>query len=188
MKVLITGANGLLGLNLALDLSRSHEVIGLDRNTLASAPFQVVQADLLQADAFAGVVSRNKPDAVIHCAAIADVDQCEANPDLARRTNAIVPRQIAEVCARRNIRLIHISTDAVFSGAKNGAYLESDTPDPLGVYAVTKLEGERAVVGSYVAAAVVRVNFYGWSLSGKRSLAEFFVNRLSNGSMVNGFT
>jgi dTDP-4-dehydrorhamnose reductase len=188
MRLLITGASGLLGLNLALDASRMHEVIGVDRNTLASAPFRVIQADLLDAAAIMRVMDDARPEAVIHCAAIADLDKCEENPDLARRTNAELPGRVAELCARRGLRLIHISTDALFSGEKRGAYLEGDEPSPHGVYAQTKLGGEVAVLQAYPQASVARVNFYGWSLSGRRSLAEFFVNSLSRGATVNGFT
>ena len=172
MRLLITGASGLLGLNLALDASRTHEVIGVDRSTLASAPFRIIQADLLDVQAITRVMDEARPEAVIHCAAIADLDKCEENPDLARRTNAELPGQIADMCARRGLRLIHISTDAVFSGEKSGAYYE----------------GEAAVLQAYPQASVARVNFYGWSLSGRRSLAEFFVNNLSRGATVNGFT
>jgi dTDP-4-dehydrorhamnose reductase len=188
MRVLITGASGLLGLNVALDASRANPVIGVDRNMLVSAPFRMIHADLLDSGAVNGVIGEARPEAVIHCAAIADVDACEANPDLAHRANARIPKQMAEACARQDIRLIHVSTDAVFSGQKNQAYTERDQPDPLGVYAITKLEGERAVLQAYPSASVVRVNFYGWSLSGRRSLAEFFVNHLTEGATVNGFT
>ena len=188
MRVLITGASGLLGLNLALDVSRTHEVLGVDRSKLASPPFRVIQADLLDQDALAGLIDKTRPQAIIHCAAMADVDLCESNPDLAHRTNSELPGLIAGLCARHKIRLIHISTDAVFGGKKDGAYVETDMPDPQGIYAITKLEGERRVLQAYPAASIVRVNFYGWSLSGRRSLAEFFVDRLGRGSMVNGFT
>ncbi len=188
MRLLITGASGLLGLNLALDASSTNDVIGVDRSTLASAPFQVIQADLLEDNAITRVLADAQPEAVIHCAAVADVDICEANPSLARRTNAELPGRLAEACARRKIRLIHISTDAVFGGEKTGPYSETDRPNPRGVYASTKLDGERAVLQAYPLASVARVNFYGWSLTGRRSLAEFFVNSLSRGSSVNGFT
>ncbi len=188
MRVLITGASGLLGLNLALDLGRVHEVIGVDRTKLLSAPFRVIQADLLEKDSIARVIDEAWPQAIIHCAAMADVDLCESSPDLAHRTNAELPGRLAEVCARNKIRLIHISTDAVFGGDKRGAYVETDAPDPQGIYAITKLEGERRVLQAYADATVARVNFYGWSLTGKRSLAEFFVDRLSKGTTINGFT
>jgi len=188
MRLLITGSSGLLGLNLALAATRSHHVIGVDRDTLKSAPFELCKADLLDPEATYQVVAQSKPDAVIHCAALADIDTCEAKPDLAYQLNAELPARLADVCARRKLRLIHISTDAVFDGQKDGVYSEGDLPNPKGVYAQTKLEGERSVLQVNPNAIVARVNFYGWSLSGKRSLAEFFINNLSAGKTVNGFT
>ena len=188
MRLLITGASGLLGLNLALDASPMHEVIGVDRHMLYGTPFRMVQADLLEDGVVHRLIGTLNPEAVIHCAAMADIDACEVDPGEAHRMNAALPKQIAEACCEREIRLIHISTDAVFAGHKDGAYTEQDWPDPRGVYAITKLEGERGVQHAYPSATVARVNFYGWSASGKRSLAEFFVNRLSQGSNVNGFT
>jgi dTDP-4-dehydrorhamnose reductase len=83
---------------------------------------------------------------------------------------------------------VHISTDAVFDGKIQGAYTEDDQPNPLGVYSQTKLDGERAVGAANSRAAIARVNFFGWSLSGKHSLGEFFFNNLSEGRPVNGFT
>ncbi len=188
MRILITGASGLLGLNLALDAGRVHEVIGVDRNMLASAPFRVIGADLLEPKVIGRILAESRPEAVIHCAAIADVDACERNPDLARQLNGELPAKIANACMRRGIRLVHISTDAVFDGQKAGSYSEADLPNPRGVYAATKYEGEQGVMQINPLAVVARVNFYGWSLSGRRSLAEFFVNNLGNGKTVNGFT
>ena len=187
-RILITGASGLLGLNLALEAGRVHEVTGVDRNTLNSAPFRVIKADLLNPDAIIRILKESNPEAIIHCAAIADLDACESNPYLASQVNTELPSRLADECARRKIRLVHISTDAVFNGQKTGYYSESDLPNPNGVYSTTKYEGEKAVLQVNPAAIVARVNFYGWSLSGKRSLAEFFVNNLSNGRTVNGFT
>ncbi len=188
MRILITGASGLLGLNVALEAMRGNAVIGADRTTLASAPFPMIQVDLLDPEAASSMLDEARPEAVVHCAAIADIDACESNPDAAHGANATMPRFIAEACSRRHIRLLHISTDAVFSGQKAGAYTEDDTPDPLGVYGITKLEGERAVLQAYPSATVFRVNFYGWSVNGRRSLAEFFVNHLTKGATINGFT
>ena len=187
-RILITGASGLLGLNLALDARHAHDVIGVYRSTLASAPFQVIKADLLDPNAIIDVLKESKAEAVINCAALADVDACETNPELARLVNSELPPRLADACARRKVRLLHISTDAVFDGQKVGYYTENDRPNPSGVYATTKYEGEKAVLQINPLSIVARVNFYGWSLSGKRSLAEFFVNNLSNGKNVNGFT
>jgi dTDP-4-dehydrorhamnose reductase len=188
MRLLITGASGLLGLNLALHATQSHTVTGVDRGTLAAAPFDVINQDLLGSNAIGRILESSRPDAVIHCAAAADVDFCEGNPQLAHQLNAIVPGRIAAACASCGVRLMHISTDAVFDGKKAGSYLESDLAQPSGAYAVTKRAGEEAVLEASSRAIVARVNFYGWSLGGRRSLAEFFVNNLRLGHGVQGFT
>jgi dTDP-4-dehydrorhamnose reductase len=188
MKLLVTGAAGLLGLNLALDAARSHEVVGLDRNRLASVPFQLEQIDLLERGSIERAVQGLRPDALVHCAAAADVDYCEGNPEAAARINVDVPARIGRVCERAGVRLVHISTDAVFDGLKDGSYSETDVPNPIGVYARTKHEAEAAVMSENAEAIVARVNFYGWSVGGKRSLAEFFVNNLRRRAAVRGFT
>jgi dTDP-4-dehydrorhamnose reductase len=188
MKLLVTGASGLLGLNLSLLTYQVHDIVGVDRSKLANVPFQLIKTDLLEPGAIDRILDEARPEAVIHCAALADVDTCEADPETARLVNAGLPGDLAAACARRGVRLAHLSTDAVFDGTKDGVYTEADAPNPLGVYARTKLAGERAVLDANPAAVVARVNFFGWSLSGTRSLSEFFFNNLSAGRACNGFT
>jgi len=188
MKLLVTGASGLLGINLALEATSAHQVTALDRGKLTNTPFGIFKADLLTPQAVDSALDSVRPDWVIHCAALADLEACEDNPELARRLNADLPAELASACLQRNIALVHVSTDAVFDGQKEGAYFETDVPNPLGVYARTKLEGERGVLDANPHAIVARVNFYGWSPSGKRSLAEFFFNNLTNNRSMSGFT
>ena len=188
MKLLITGASGLLGINLASEAMREHEVIGVDRGKLKSAPFQVLKADLLHRNAIDSVLDSAQPDALINCAALANLEECEEYPNRARILNAEIPSELAAACAGRNIHFIHISTDAVFDGTKEGFYTEEDEPNPQGVYAQTKRDGERAVQQANPQAIIARVNFYGWSLTNRRSLGEFFVNNLSDEKYVSGFT
>ncbi len=187
MKILVTGASGLLGLNLSLQMHGTHEIIGVDRSKLAHTPFDLIKLDLLDSDNLPKLLDESKPDALIHCAANANVDACELDPSAASTLNAVLPGQLASACFERNIRFLHISTDAVFDGTKEGIYSEDDAPNPLGVYAQTKLDGEYAVLDANPSAAIARVNFFGWSLSGTRSLSEFFVNNLGAGKKVNGF-
>ena len=187
MKLLITGASGLLGVNLAVEAMRAHKVIGVDRGKLKSAPFQVIQADLLEGSAINSIMDASQPDWLIHCAALANLEQCEEHPDHARILNTEIPGELANICAKKDIRFVHISTDSVFDGTKESIYLEEDEPSPPGVYSRTKLEGERAVQKANPQAIIARVNFYGWSLGGRRSLGEFFVNNLREGKSVNGF-
>jgi dTDP-4-dehydrorhamnose reductase len=188
MRLLITGASGLLGLNLALAARNAHAVIGVDRGRLAAPPFEQIPLDLMDRGAIEKALAESSPDAVIHCAAIADVDVCEREPAMARRLNADLPGRIAGACAAKSVAMVHISTDAVFDGTKADSYDEADEPHPTNVYSETKLAGESAVLAAHPRAIVARVNFYGWSVSGTRSLAEFFVNNLSAGKAVRGFT
>jgi len=188
MKLLITGASGLLGINLAMEAMREHEVIGVDRGRLQSAPFPVIKTNFFNIRAFDPALDSIQPDWVINCAALANLDECEKHPGQARILNTDLPRELATACATRNIKFIHLSTDAVFDGEKTDAYTEDDEPNPLGVYSQTKLAGERAVQAANPDAIIARVNFFGWSLTNRRSLGEFFVNNLSEGKNVNGFT
>ena len=188
MRILITGASGLLGLNLALETTRLHTVFGtVNRHSLKTEAFKVIQTDLLAPGAVEHLLERVQPDWVIHCAALANVDACELDPRLARQLNTELPRTLAIHVARGGARMIHVSTDAVFDGLR-GDYSETDLPNPVGVYSRTKLEGERAVAETYPEAIIARVNLFGWSLSGDRSLAEFFFYHLSQKQPVMGFT
>jgi dTDP-4-dehydrorhamnose reductase len=188
MKLLITGASGLLGINLALEAMRGHEVIGVDRGRLKSAPFPVIKANFFDNNAFQPALDAVQPDWVINCAALANLEECEKHPGQARILNTDLPRELATACAKRNTKFIHLSTDAVFDGTREGAYVEDDAPNPQGVYSQTKLDGERAVQQANPQAILARANFFGWSLGGHRSLGEFFFNNLSEGRNVDGFT
>ena len=129
-----------------------------------------------------------RPDWLVNCAALANLEECEQYPERARLLNTDMPGELAKICAQRRIHLVHISTDAVFDGEKKDLYTEEDEPYPLGTYSQTKLNGERAVQSANSEAIIARVNFYGWSLNGMRSLGELFVNNLSAGKHMNGFT
>ena len=98
-----------------------------------------------------------RPSSVVHCAAATDVDWCEEQPDEAYRINAIMPATLAAISSRSDVRLLYISTDSVFDGAR-GDYAETDEPEPVNVYARSKLHGERAVLRENPVASIARVN------------------------------
>ena len=188
MRILITGASGLLGLNLALETTRRHTVFGaVNHHALKTDAFKVIQTDLLVPGAVEHLLERTRPDWVIHCAALANLDDCETDPLLAQQLNTELPRTLASYVARSGARLVHVSTDSVFDGLR-GDYSEDDIPTPVGEYSRTKLVGELAVAEADPTAIIARVNLYGWSLTGNRSLAEFFFNNLSLHKQVMGFT
>lgn len=126
-RFLVTGASGLLGLNFALAAAqRKHAVTGVvNRNRLPAAPFAVAAADLTQPVAIDRLLDEARPEIVVHCAAMAILDECEAEPEAAWRINAEVPGVLAAATAHRGIRLVYISTDSVFDG-QTGNYTETD--------------------------------------------------------------
>jgi dTDP-4-dehydrorhamnose reductase len=187
-QILITGVSGLLGINLVQETMTEHEIVGVDRGKLVNAPFKILKVDLLDSGAVDSILDSAQPEWLINCAALADLDACEADPKLAHYLNAEIPAQLAKACKARGISFVHLSTDAVFDGEKDGFYTEEDTPNPLAVYSQTKLDGERAVLDENPNAIVARVNFYGWSLGGRRSLAEFFFHNLTDHKNISGFT
>ena len=187
-RILVTGASGLLGLNFALRFHQSYRVTGVvHQHVLKGAPFEVLQADLAGAGSVDDILKSALPDVVLHCAALANLDACEQDPHLTWKINVELPAALARAAQRDGFRLVHLSTDAVFDG-QAGNYDEDSLPNPLSTYARSKRAAEEQVLQTCPEALVARVNFYGWSLSGSRSLGEFFFYNLSAGKQVNGFT
>lgn len=136
MKVLVTGAGGQVGRAvLRLAPSARVEAVGLTRADL----------DVTNAEQVRAAVRQHRPDAVVHAAAYTAVDRAEAEPEAAFAVNADGPAHVAEACAEAGVPLVHLSTDYVFDGTKDGPYAPDDPPNPLGVYGASKEAGERAV-------------------------------------------
>jgi dTDP-4-dehydrorhamnose reductase len=187
-RYLVSGASGLLGANFCLKMSGQGEVLGIsNQHPVKQAPFNNIQKDLCQPGVFEEIVKNYNPDVVIHCAAMANIDECENDQELVWKINTLLPGEIARITKNEGIRLIHISTDAVFDGSR-GCYTEDDSPNPLNSYARSKLAAEHLVFKENPEAIIARVNFYGWSIRGTRSLAEWFVNNLSAHRQIKGFT
>ena len=188
MRLLVTGATGLLGLNLCLVASKGGvDVTGTAHTRgLQNIPFEFLSFDLLDTEQVLNAIEAVHPDGIIHCAAIANMNTARDHPEMTMKVNGEAPGILAEAANRLGIRFLHISTDAVFDGSK-GDYVETDPTNPLSIYARTKLAGEQAVSAAYPDAIIARVVFFGWSLSGSRSLSEFFFNHLGSGEQVKGF-
>jgi len=136
VKLLITGCNGQVGTALMLQASAfGYEAVGLDRDDL----------DITNQVAVFEILKTHQPDAVVNAAAYTAVDKAEADVDAAFAVNATAVGYLARACVALGIPLVHISTDYVFDGSKDGAYSETDAVSPLGVYGETKLAGEALV-------------------------------------------
>ena len=135
MRILITGADGMLGRTLQRKLA-DYTLI----------PTDLPEGDITDENAFEALAVREKPDAVIHCAAMTAVDDCESKQDLAYRLNALGSANVAGACARHGARLIAISTDYVFDGASSRPYHEFDiATGGATIYGRSKFAGEEAV-------------------------------------------
>jgi dTDP-4-dehydrorhamnose reductase len=149
MKIAIIGTKGRLGAALAREYARDFEVIGFDRN----------QVDLRKLDQARTVLYENEFDLLLNCAALTNVDYCESHRDEAFLINAQAPRLLAEICAGKSAKLVHISTDYVFDGKQDTPYIEEDPPAPLSVYAESKVGGEKEVLAVSPKNLVVRLSW-----------------------------
>jgi dTDP-4-dehydrorhamnose reductase len=149
MKILVTGKNGQVGFELQRALAPLGEVIAVDH----------AECDLADADAIRALVRRIAPDVIVNPAAYTAVDKAEADTATAFAVNAEAPRVLGEEAARLGALVVHYSTDYVFNGTKEGAYAESDTPDPQSVYGRSKHEGEMALAAANPRHLILRTSW-----------------------------
>ena len=150
MRIVIPGSGGRLGAALAREWSREgHEVVGFNHASL----------DLASPDGIRAALEPLEFDALVNCAALTNVDFCETNEAEAMRINADAVAIIGGICAAKRARCLHISTDYVFDGEQRTPYRETDAARPLGVYAASKLAGEKVLSEVYPEALSVRVSW-----------------------------
>lgn len=179
MKVLLTGASGLLGNYLDPALRAAGATL-IPVSYTTPPGVDGVSCDLTDAKATAELLDRVNPDVIVHGAALTNVDLCESQPDLADRVN----RLSTELLAAANTRLVLVSTDSVFDGAR-GNYSETDTPAPVNEYARSKLRAEEHVL-STPRGVCIRTNFFGRSRRG-HGLAEWLLREFGAGRELVGF-
>jgi dTDP-4-dehydrorhamnose reductase len=189
MRILILGVTGMLGNVMLRVLSgqQMHHVYGTSRNVSVLHSFkETAQQHLLSGvdvenyDSLVSAFAIARPQLVVNCIGLVKQLADANNPLHALPINALLPHRLAALCAAVNARLIHISTDCVFSGHK-GNYLESDFPDADDLYGRSKLLGEV----DYPYAVTLRTSIIGHELAGNRSLICWF---LSQQNKVKGFT
>lgn len=186
MRILITGATGLLGANLVLMYRDGHEVFASSREKPAFENCNNVKLDITnQGDL--KVIEEIMPEVVINCAALTDVDYCEQHQYEAEELNSSAVKNIANTCNKIGARLIHISTDAVFDG-EEGNYTEEDKTNPINIYSKTKLNAERAIEEVSRNYCILRTTIYGLNLKDKKSLSEWVLEKLEKKEEIQGFS
>ena len=178
MRVLILGGTGMLGHRLWMDLSPAHEVHVVIRGQTEQVPMrQELPRDRLHAgidavrfDRLMETIRLVQPDVVVNCVGVVKQSPAAQDPVSALELNSLLPHKLAQACLAVHCRLIHVSTDCVFSGAK-GSYSETDLPDPVDLYGHSKLLGEVAGPGCLT----LRTSFVGRELRDGRGLLEWFL-------------
>ncbi len=175
-RILITGASGLLGGHLCLAAEQECEVYGAyHSNKTLVAGTKAIPIDLGSESDLAMKLAELRPQMIIH-AAVLQVDACEREPQLAERVNVAASRSLAQWCEHLRARLVYISSDLVFEGAK-GNYAETDSAQPLMLYGKNKLAAEQTVLAACPRACVVRLPLlYGFPAAGG---SNFFLNTLA---------
>ena len=146
MKILLTGRNGQVGLELDSLLTPLGRIDARDRTTL----------DIFYPDLIRAAVRQAKPDVIVNAAAYTAVDRAESDADTAMEVNAVAPGVLAEEAKRLGALIVHFSTDYIFDGRKRAPYVEDDVANPLSVYGRTKLEGEKAIRATGARHLIVR--------------------------------
>jgi len=180
-RILVTGASGLLGSKVVKLAEHSYEAIPT-HNTRSLFKNSVKMNITNNAEVFQ-IVSKTKPEVVIHVAAETRVDQCEKDREEAWEVNAEGTKNVAVACGKFNAKLIYISTDYVFDGEK-GLYVENDEPNPANYYGLTKLKGEEFVKEYCKDYVITRTSvLYGWH-SWKTNFALWVIESLRRGEKI----
>lgn len=159
MKILVTGTNGQVGYELERSLQGLGEIVAVGRS----------QMDLSDLRQVRDVIRSVKPNLIVNPAAYTAVDKAESEPELAMRINGEAPAVMAEEARKLGAGIIHYSTDYVFDGSKETAYLETDPTCPINVYGATKLAGEQAIQASCVPHLILRTSWV-YGMRGKNFL------------------
>ncbi|HRX32122.1 MAG: SDR family oxidoreductase [Bacteroidales bacterium] len=181
MKVLISGANGLIGKKIAKQLAQNSnmEVIATSLKKLQIPNTTTFTSNLLNAD-IDGLIAQIKPDVLVHCAALSGPDACEADRYMCKKMNIELSSRLAAACVNYNTHFIFLSTDFVFDGIK-GNYSETDPANPLCYYGESKFETENYLQNQPLKHTIVRTSLvYGWEQKLSRpNLLTRIINLLS---------
>lgn len=183
IKVIITGSNGLLGqslLNLLLEEKEKYEVYGFSKgiNRSGREDFTYVSIDITNEENLKKSIKEIQPDFIINTAAMTQVDDCENNKQACDILNVDVVKWLSEIAEEINAHVIHISTDFIFDGVK-GNYKETDTPNPISYYGLSKLKSEKVLTSSNINFTILRtILVYGKVFDMSRSNIVLWVKQM----------
>ena len=188
-KIFITGASGLLGSKVMAIARDDYEVLGqYHENEFNVKGCDTVGLDLRDQEKVSHVIEQFEPDFLIHASALRDIDYCEEHKEEATQINVEATRVISEICGQLGTKILYVSTDVVFDGAKTD-YKITDEPNPTSHYAKTKYEGEK-IISENPDNLIARISFlYGWNVNDRRlNFVTWLLNNLKLGAEVDLYT
>lgn len=186
-RILITGVSGLLGNNLAFYLKDKYDILGLyNTHRVDIKGVTTKKADLTREKEICAAINEFDPAVIIHCAAVSDIDYCEANRELTYQVNVLGTRQLIDLVRDKSTRFVYISTDAIYDNANGKSLVEEDKINPSNYYGASKYGGEQEVLKK-TNTLILRTNIFGWNIQDKFSIAEWVVHELSQGREIQGF-
>lgn len=183
LKILVTGASGLIGSQLTKNLCEKYQVFSgyHSKKPLFGKP---IHFDLSKLDEISTILQTISPDAIIHLAALTDVDGSESNEENTLKINSKSTEELAKYAGLKNIFILYVSTDYIFDG-KEGLKKETDTPNPLGVYGRSKLEGEKAIMNFASKWCIARTSTPFGVSKLKKTFPLFVYENLKNNTAIN---
>ena len=181
-KILVIG-NGFLGSHVFDEAKTNQFEVYETHNHSKSG--ESIHLDITNEKSITACFENISPNIVINCAANTDVDFLEKNPKIAYAINSDAVKNLTKISNNFNFKFIQISTDSVFDG-KHGMYLETDTPNPINIYAKSKLRGEEFVQKYCKNYLILRTNFYGYNKKGKH-LFNWILSNMKNNKTITGF-
>jgi len=191
MDLLVTGAGGLLGSNLATATeSAGKSVIATYHNRKPQIQGNCEKLDITNKERIDSILRSYDPNVLINCAAMTDVDKCEQNPEKARLVNGDAPGMLAHLASKYDVKLVQISTDYVFDGRVQNWYEPGDETGPIQAYGRSKLRGERQVKKEHSNPLIIRLSFvYGRIETGElKGFPAWVLDRIQEGISTSLFT
>lgn len=192
-KILITGSNGLLGQNLVNELLKkgTYIIYGVSRgeNRIKNIErFTYFNVDLTNKKEVSDLINKINPQFIIHTAAMTNVDTCQLNKEACDKINVKAVKYLVDLCELKDIHLIHLSTDFIFDGEK-GYYKESDRPNPINYYGLSKLRSENIIKDSNIKYTILRtILVFGITIELKNNIVLWVKNSIENMQQINVVT
>lgn len=178
MKILITGASGLLAANISYLYTQKSigKLLLVSNNNTTPGELESLKIDFAQSN-FVSQLKKSTFDVIIHCAALTNVEYCEAHPEECDRVNFQATVELAKVAKEKGALFVFISSDQIFDGTKE-AYTESDKPTPINQYGLSKVKAEEGIRELGVSHLILRTNMFGINYLNKNSFSEWILECL----------